>query len=246
MTEYLAIKNWSEYQHYKDRNPPWIKLHVSILASEDWTMLADASKLTMIACMVVASRKSGVIPNNPSYIKRVAYLDELPDLEPLISCGFLIKLQADASTCKQEQATVRPESYRDIDKDKKDIDHFEVFWKVYPRKISKGKARESYQSAIAKTSPERLLSGARRYASERSGEDQKFSKHPTTWLNQECWLEEGSEPEEPPYLTIEERVRRQDIEFAERKKFDDALWEQLQANKAKEEVDEQEADAPAF
>jgi hypothetical protein len=28
---YLRVKNWSEFQHYKDRNPPWIKLHRTLL-----------------------------------------------------------------------------------------------------------------------------------------------------------------------------------------------------------------------
>ena len=25
------VKNWSKFQHYKNRNPPWIRLHVEIL-----------------------------------------------------------------------------------------------------------------------------------------------------------------------------------------------------------------------
>jgi hypothetical protein len=99
LTEYLHIKNWKTFQHYGNRrSPPWIKLHYEILASEDWVMLADASKLLMVACMVIGSRHEGRIPNNPAYIKRVAFLDKVPNLKPLIECGFLTETLAEAST----------------------------------------------------------------------------------------------------------------------------------------------------
>lgn len=103
------IRNWSRYQHYKDRNPPWIKLHVEILQSEDWVLLDDASKLLAVVCMVVAAKDNGEFNGNPAYLKRVAYLDKTPNLNPLIECGFLEKVLADDSACEQEQANVRPE-----------------------------------------------------------------------------------------------------------------------------------------
>ena len=102
MTDYLEIRNWDQFQHYRHRSPPWIKLHRDILASEDWVMLADASKLLMVVCMLVAAKFDGRVPNNPHYFKRVAYLDKMPDLTPLIETGFLVKLQADASTLQAD------------------------------------------------------------------------------------------------------------------------------------------------
>lgn len=102
----LRVRNWETFQHYKERNPPWIKLHFALLASEDWVTLDDASRLLAVVCMMVASRNKGFVPNNPAYIKRVAYLDRLPDFAPLISCGFLANPLASASTV---QADARPE-----------------------------------------------------------------------------------------------------------------------------------------
>ena len=29
-------KNWSDFQHYKERNPPWIRLHRSLLDNFEW------------------------------------------------------------------------------------------------------------------------------------------------------------------------------------------------------------------
>jgi hypothetical protein len=96
----FRVKNWQKFQHYKDRNPPWIKLHFSLLASRDWVMLDDASRVLAIACMLVASRSEGEIDGSEdglAYLQRVAYLNKTPNLNPLIKCGFL----ESASGCKQ-------------------------------------------------------------------------------------------------------------------------------------------------
>lgn len=103
------VKNWERFQHYKDRNPPWIKLHYEIMTSSDWVMLADASKLLAVVCMLIASRNAGMVPADPAYFRRVAYLDKLPNFKPLLECGFLEKLQAEDSGSKQPQADATTE-----------------------------------------------------------------------------------------------------------------------------------------
>lgn len=100
------VKNWRQFQHYSDRNPPWIKLHFSMLSSMDWVTLDDASRVLAVACMLIASRNEGVVPSNPEYIRRVAYLNKSPNFKPLIDCGFL----EPASDCKQTLAEFRPET----------------------------------------------------------------------------------------------------------------------------------------
>lgn len=117
--ERYRVRNWEQFQHYKNRNPPWIKLHFAMLASEDWVSLDDASRLLAVVCMLIASRNEGFVPNNPAYLKRVAYLNAVPDFGPLISCGFLenplagaSNAQAEDSKKKQAQADARPEERR--------------------------------------------------------------------------------------------------------------------------------------
>ncbi|MDW9772572.1 uncharacterized protein YdaU (DUF1376 family) [Sinorhizobium meliloti] len=64
------------------------------------------------------------------------------------------------------------------------------FWPVYPRKVGKGQAIKAYRAARKRASAEEITSGAKRYASDRSGQDPSFTKHPATWLNGQCWLDE--------------------------------------------------------
>lgn len=85
----MKIKNWRKYQHYSNRSPDWIKLHFDLLTSPTWVTLDDASRVLAIACMLIASRHNGEIPENAEYVRRVAYLNTLPDFKPLFACGFL-------------------------------------------------------------------------------------------------------------------------------------------------------------
>ena len=87
----LRIRNWAHFQQYKDRCPPWIKLHRELLQSEDWIMWDDASRVLAVACMLLASRtEDGTIPCNPGYLTRAGYLNQPADLRPLVACGFLL------------------------------------------------------------------------------------------------------------------------------------------------------------
>ena len=96
----LIVKNWKRFQHYRDRNPPWIKLHFTLLTSSDWVALNDASRVLAIACMLIASRNEGQVDDSPlglAYIRRVAFLNSKPNLIPLIECGFLESASTKAS-----------------------------------------------------------------------------------------------------------------------------------------------------
>jgi hypothetical protein len=59
--------------------------------------------------MLIASRNEGRVPNDPEYIKRVAFLNTTPNFKPLIECGFLV----DDSGCLQVLAPARPEESRE-------------------------------------------------------------------------------------------------------------------------------------
>jgi hypothetical protein len=108
--QYFVIRNWHKFQHYKDRNPPWIKLHYAIFSSQEWVMLDDSSKLLMVVCMLIASQNEGRIPNSPEYVKRVGNVRKKPNFKPLLDCGFLEILQADASAAQAGARAVQADA----------------------------------------------------------------------------------------------------------------------------------------
>ena len=88
MAKYLRVVGWEKYQHYKDRNPPWIKLYREILTSYTWTVLDDASRLLAVVCLLLAAETGNKIPLDRDYIQRRAQLKTRPDVRKLVDVGF--------------------------------------------------------------------------------------------------------------------------------------------------------------
>jgi hypothetical protein len=88
-TVFLKVANWEEYQHYKDRNPPWIKLHNQLLDSYEFCSLPDASKAHLLAIWMLASRSNNKLPHDAGWISRKISASEPVDLDLLIESGFL-------------------------------------------------------------------------------------------------------------------------------------------------------------
>jgi len=86
-------------------------------------------------------------------------------------------------------------------------DHFEAFWKTFPkgRKTAKADARRKFTAICTgkhkdlKATPEVLIHGAMRYAMA-MGDGHPYVKMPSTWLNQGCWEDEDLAPPSPDNL----------------------------------------------
>jgi hypothetical protein len=89
--DYLLIKNWERYQHYKNRNPPWIKLHTRLLNDRDFIMLSLSDKGLLMQLWILASEKEGQIPFDLEEIKfRLRDKNiKIEDINLLISKKFL-------------------------------------------------------------------------------------------------------------------------------------------------------------
>jgi hypothetical protein len=89
----FRVKNWDEFQHYKKRRPPWIKLHRSILDDYAFCSLPDASRALAPCIWLVASESDdGTIPDDPAELafrlrQSVEWIKSA--VKPLIDGGFL-------------------------------------------------------------------------------------------------------------------------------------------------------------
>ena len=70
---------------------------------------------------------------------------------------------------------------------------FEDFWALYPRKVGKGAARKAFKAALSKATVEELRGGLQAYCAKLAGVDPTYIKHPSTWLNGECWLDDDQQ-----------------------------------------------------
>lgn len=101
MPEYLRVKNFDQFQHYRDRTPPWIKLYNAVLDDYDFACLPDESKWHLIAIWLLASRTENRIPNDAAWIAKRINAENTVDLNVFISGGFLLVEQC-ASTVLAE------------------------------------------------------------------------------------------------------------------------------------------------
>ena len=68
----MKIKNWSDFQHFKDRTPPWIKLYRYLLDDPDWHELSGDDAKTLMMLWLIASEDKNLEGSLPS-IKNIAF-----------------------------------------------------------------------------------------------------------------------------------------------------------------------------
>lgn len=124
------------------------------------------------------------------------------------------------TTLKENQKEETQTLFGDLPKQeaKAEKDHFAEFWAAYPkcqRKVDRPKAMALFQrivtgkhGVIAKTAPEVIIEGLRRYAS--TNPDPAYIPLPKTWLNGERWTQFQTEAqaEDPEVSAYRARMRR--------------------------------------
>ena len=101
----LQPKNWAVFQHYKDRCPPWIKLHRDLLNDRAYMRLPIASKAIAPMLWLLASEsKDGVFDGSLDelvfrlHITKKEYQD---GIKPLIDNDFFILVSGVLAERKQ-------------------------------------------------------------------------------------------------------------------------------------------------
>lgn len=212
---FLSIKNYGQYQHYKQRNPPWIKLHLSLLDDPDFLDLPDASKWHYVGLLLLASRHENAIKPDLNYIKNRLGLTVKLDLTQRF-----LKDHVQASNASIRSMTMLPtkneiggsetetETEAETEAEKTPLppkgelvvlDDFEIFWKSYPRKIGKGAARKAWDKANDRPSLADILNTLDlfRRSAQWTKDQGQFIPHAATWLNQGRWADEVQVPTGP-------------------------------------------------
>ena len=112
--DYLRVKNWEQFQHYKDRLPPWIKLHRELLTDYDFCHLPDETKGHLLMTWLLASQMDGRVPDDPVWIAARIGANKPVNLKQLVDGGWLIRERSASKPLarRKQSAIVETETYK--------------------------------------------------------------------------------------------------------------------------------------
>jgi hypothetical protein len=190
----LVPKNWTIFQHYKDRCPPWVKLHRELLNDKQFMCLPVASKaLAPLLWLLASESKTGEFDGSiEELVFRLRFTAKEVEsgLKPLIDKGFFLSASGVLADCLQgarpETETEREERERQKQLALDVKLGFVEFWKCYPKKIAKPNAEKAWM----KIAPDVDLSKRIIHAiSEQKllEREEQFIPYPASWLNARRW-----------------------------------------------------------
>ena len=102
----LVPKNWDTFQHYRDRCPPWIKLHRDLLNDRAFIMLPTASKaLAPLLWLLASESRDGSFNASLQELEfrlRMSSDDITSGLKSLIEAGFFLDASTMLAPCLQD------------------------------------------------------------------------------------------------------------------------------------------------
>lgn len=102
---FFNVKEWSNFQHYKDRAPPWIKLHKTLLDDYEFQCLPVASRALAPMLWLLASESiNGLVDCDSKKLAfrlRCSEKEIIEGIKPLINKGFLVVASVMLAECKQ-------------------------------------------------------------------------------------------------------------------------------------------------
>jgi hypothetical protein len=204
----IRIKNWKQFQHFKDRRPPWIKLYRDLLDNVDWHELPGDDAKALIELWLIASEDFGALPD----IRTIAFrmrksIDEIKrilsrltswlDHDDIVSISD--RHQDDAPETETETETYREEteSRALALPDPIDTEFEEQFWPLYPKKVDRANAKKAFTKVRKRTALDVIMSGLQRYVAAYPS-NYGFWKGPVPWLNGERWNDDDPPPQARP------------------------------------------------
>lgn len=115
---WIVIRNWDRFQHYKDRQPPWIKNYTELLHDPAYLELPPGTRSLLHGLWLVYASSRARVPLDTRWITRQLNLRcTMQQLESLNHAGFiefsastaLADRYQDASASRAREEGLRPE-----------------------------------------------------------------------------------------------------------------------------------------
>jgi hypothetical protein len=200
--KYFRVIDQDKMQHYKDRNPPWIKLHCDLWSDPRFMGLAEFERYCLLSLFVIASKKGNRIPADERWLKIELGTSKRLPLEKLVLAGWIADADAvaasiDASKSASKNAMPETETETDPPKPPQGADpvllysaDFESFWAAYPKHTGKGAAyREWKKLRPSQDLQDKILAAIAAAKCSRAWlkDNGQYIPNPSTWLQQRRW-----------------------------------------------------------
>jgi len=88
MDGWIVIPNWNTHQHYKDRDPTWIKVYTELNSRDEWLSLTCSARGLLTTCWLEYARSRGRA--RLSHVASIAGAGfKHSYFQPLIDAGFI-------------------------------------------------------------------------------------------------------------------------------------------------------------
>lgn len=200
----LRIKDFSKFQHFKDRSPPWVKLYRDILDDPDWHELDGESAKILVMLWLIASEdetKQGLLPDDRKLRFRLRITEKA--LEQSISRLSHWLERVDIGVISDRYQLDAPErAGEETEESRGETEHcspsasesaddgFAAFWNAYPKKVSKAAAEKAWKKA--KADLQTVLNAIERakVSADWQKDGGQFIPYPASWLNGRRWEDE--------------------------------------------------------
>jgi len=196
----LVPKKWADFQHYKDRCPPWIKLHSDLLNDRVFMRLPLASKaLAPLLWLLASESKDGRFDASLDELEfrlRLSRSDIETGLKSLIDNGFFLDASTMLAPCLQ---TAIPETEGEAEKEESKQERAKRSHSIdKPSDVEKQTWDDWCQLRKAKkaTVTQTVINGARKEAEKAGMRLEEFLQ---------VWCRRGSQGLEASWLRPEER-----------------------------------------
>jgi hypothetical protein len=187
---YISIVGFDKLQHYKNRNPPWIKLYVDLWENHEFDRLPDATKAHFVGLCVLASRHDNRIPYEPDWIAKRIGANVNIDFDSLFASKLLARCKQNAIP-ERETETEKRQSREETEQRQSPAMPdavFEKLWLEYPSKDGRKQALAHFKASVKTVQDvEKCFVALNNYKAHLLLHPGKPIKNGSTWFNN--WLD---------------------------------------------------------
>jgi len=120
---WVVIPGWDRFQHYKDRDPPWIKLYTDLIHNEEWLGLTCHQRGVLVSLWVEYAASGRQLRGNTATLtRRLGDRVTNRTLERLRQAGFVEFSASKPLAPRYQDASPEGEGEREGERERKKVE----------------------------------------------------------------------------------------------------------------------------